>query len=81
MKNKININGYDISKTQIDATEYTITAFHSEKFEFQFNVSLLPKGKDNLLPAYQLTEKSHTIPAWVKDNLDTISDWIIKETK
>jgi hypothetical protein len=45
MKNKININGYDISKTQIDATEYTITAFHSEKFEFQFNVFYYQKVK------------------------------------
>jgi hypothetical protein len=81
MNNKITINGYDISKTQIGATEYRISVFHADKLEFQFNVSLQPTGKDDVLPSYQLTGNSQTIPSWTKENLNVISDWIANETK
>jgi hypothetical protein len=78
MKNKISINGHDLSKTQIGATEFQVSIFRNDKFDFQFNVSLQPTGKDDLLPTYQLTNKSQTIPSWTKENLNVISDWIIK---
>jgi hypothetical protein len=40
MSNKININGHELSKTQIGTSEYRISVFHNIKLEFQFNVSL-----------------------------------------
>lgn len=81
MSSKINISGHDIRKTQIGATEYKISVFRADKLNFQFNVSLQPKGKDDVLPTYQLSDKSQTIPNWVKNNLNVISDWITNETK
>lgn len=81
MSKKITINGYDISKTQVDATEYRISVFRANRFEFQFDVSLQPTGKEDVLPTYQLTNKSQTIPSWIKENLNVISDWIINDTK
>lgn len=81
MTNKITISGHDLSKTQIGATEYKVSVFRNDKFDFQFNVSLQPTGKDDVLPTYQLTDKSQTIPEWTTKNLNVISDWITKETK
>jgi hypothetical protein len=81
MSNKITINGYDISKTQVGATEYRISVFRADKLEFQFNVSLQPTGKDDVLPTHQLVDKSQTIPEWTKKNLNIISDWITNDTK
>jgi hypothetical protein len=81
MSSKININGHDLSKTQISATEYRVSVFRNDKSEFQFNVSLQPTGKDDVLPTYQLTDKSQTIPEWTMKNLNIISDWITKEVK
>lgn len=79
MTNKINISGHDLSKTQIGATEYKVSVFRNDKFDFQFNVSLQPTGKDDVLPTYQLAGKSQTIPEWITKNLNAISDWIKKE--
>lgn len=81
MSNKITINGHDLCKTQIGATEYKVSVFRNDKFDFQFNVSLQPTGKDDVLPTYQLTDKSQTIPEWTTKNLNVISDWITNETK
>ena len=81
MTNKITISGHDLSKTQIGATEYKVSVFRNDKFDFQFNVSLQPTGKDDVLPTYQHTDKSQTIPEWTTKNLNVISDWITKETK
>lgn len=81
MTKKITISGHDLSKTQIGATEYKVSVFRNDKFDFQFNVSLQPTGKDDVLPTYQLTDKSQTIPEWATKNLNVISDWITKETK
>ena len=78
MSSNIKINGYKLSKTQIDANEYRIFVFRNDKPEFQFNVSLQPTGKDDVLPTYQLTDKSQTIPEWIINDMTTISDWIIK---
>jgi hypothetical protein len=80
MSNKISINGHDLSKTQIGANEYRISVFRNDKLDFQFNVALQPTGKDEVLPTYQLSDKSQTIPEWTKENLNVISDWILKET-
>lgn len=79
MTNKITISGHDLSKTQIGATEYKVSVFRNDKFDFQFNVSLQPTGKDDVLPTYQLAGKSQTIPEWITKNLNAISDWIKKE--
>jgi len=81
MRNKININGHSLSKTQIGANEYRISVFHKDKLEFQFNVSLQPTGKENVLPTFNLSDKSQTIPEWTKINLNVISDWIVNYTK
>ena len=81
MSNKININGHSLSKTQIGANEYRISVFHNDKLEFQFNVSLQPTGKEDVLPTYQLIDKSQTLPEWTTKNLNVISDWITKATK
>jgi hypothetical protein len=81
MNNKITIYGYDISKNQIGAFEYRVSVFLADKLEFQFNVSLEPTGKDDLLPTYQVTDKSKTIPTWTRENLNIISGWITKEGK
>ncbi len=81
MSSKISISGHDLCKTQIGATEFKVSVFRTDKFEFQFNVSLQPTGKDDVLPTYQLTDKSQTIPEWTTKNLNTISDWIVKEAK
>lgn len=81
MSSKISISGHDLSKTQIGANEYRISVFRTDKLEFQFNVSLQPTGKDDVLPTYQLTDKTQTIPEWTIKNLNVISDWITKETK
>lgn len=81
MSNKITINGHDICKTQIGATEYKVSVFRADKLDFQFNVSLQPTGKDDVLPTYQLTDKSQTIPSWAKENLKVISDWITNDGK
>jgi hypothetical protein len=81
MSSKININGHDLCKTQIGATEYKVSVFRNDKLDLQFNVSLQPTGKDDVLPTYQLTDKSQTIPEWTTENLNVISDWITKETK
>jgi hypothetical protein len=81
MSNKITINGYDISKTQVGATEYRISVFRADKLEFQFNVSLQPTGKDDVLPIYQLAGKSQTIPEWTEKNINAISDWLTNGKK
>ena len=81
MSSKINIDGYEICRTQIGANEYRVSVFRNDKLDFQFNVSLQPTGKDNVLPTYQLTDKSQAIPEWTTKNLNVISDWIAKETK
>jgi len=81
MSSKINISGHDLCKTQIGATEYKVSVFRNDKLDFQFNVSLQPTGKDDVLPTYQLTDKSQKIPEWTIKNLNVISDWITKETK
>lgn len=81
MSSKISISGHDLSKTQIGANEYRISVFQTNKLEFQFNVSLEPTGKDDVLPTYQLTDKTQTIPEWTIKKLYVISDWITKETK
>lgn len=80
MSSKINISGHDLCKTQIGATEYKVSVFQINKFKFQFNVSLQPTGKDDMLPTYKLTKKSQTIPEWTTTNLNIISNWIVKET-
>jgi len=79
MSNKISINGHELIKTQIGANEYRISVFRNDKLDFQFNVSLKPSGKDDVLPTYQLADKSQTIPEWITKNLNAISDWIKKE--
>jgi hypothetical protein len=81
MNNKITINGYDILKTQIGSTEFRISVLSAEKTEYSFNVSLQPTGRDDVLPTYQLSDKSQIIPLWIKENLNVISDWITKGTK
>jgi len=81
MSSKISINGHELSKTQIGANEYRISVFHNEKLEFQYNVSLQPTGKEDVLPTFQPSDKSQTIPKWIKENINVISDWIAKETK
>jgi hypothetical protein len=75
---KINIKGYDIGKHKIGDKEYKISVFNAGKIEIQFNVSLQPNGKDDILPRYQLSDKSQKIPSWIKENLNVISDWISK---
>ncbi len=75
---KININGYDFGKHKIGDKEYKILVFNADKIEIQFNVSLQPTGKDDVLPTYQLSDKSQTIPSWINENLNVISDWISK---
>ena len=81
MSKKTTINGYDISKTQVGVTEYRISVFRADKLELQFNVSLQPKGKDDVLPTYKLADKLQTIPEWIKKNLNVISDWITNDKK
>ena len=78
MSSKIKISGQELCKTQIGATEYKISVFQNDKFDFQFIVSLQPTGKDDVLPTFQLTEKSQTLPEWATNNLNVISDWITK---
>jgi hypothetical protein len=78
MRNKININGFDFRKTQIGSKEHKVSVFQNDKLQFQFNVSLQPTGKEDVLPTYQLTDKSMTIPDWTKKEMNNISDWIIK---
>ena len=81
MSNNININGHELRKTQIGATEYTIFVFNENggKLLFQFNVSLQPSGKDDVLPTYQLSDKSQVISKWTKDNLNVVSDWLTSD--
>jgi hypothetical protein len=79
MSSQVKINGHLLSKTQIGANEYRISVFRNDKLDFQFNVSLQPSGKDDVLPTYQLAGKSQTIPEWITKNLNAISDWIKKE--
>jgi len=78
MTNKIKICGHDLCKTQIGATEYKVSAFQNDKFAFQFNVSLQPTGKDDVLPTYRLTDKTQTIHEWTTKNLNVIQDWVTK---
>lgn len=79
MSSKINISGHELCKTQIGAKEYMVSAFRIDKLVFQFKVSLQPTGQDDVLPTYQLTVKSQTIPEWTAHNLNIISDWILKK--
>lgn len=58
MSNKININDHDICKTQVGATEYKVSVYRNDELDFQFNVSFQPTGKEDVLPTYQLTDKS-----------------------
>ena len=83
MSSNININGHELRKTQIGATEYTIFVFNENggKLLFQFNVSLQPTGEDDVLPTYQLSDKSQAIPEWTKDNLNVVSDWLTSDSK
>jgi hypothetical protein len=81
MTRKVIINGHSVSKTQVDATEYKVSVFQNDKLYFQFNVSLQPTGKDDVLPKYQLCDKSQRVPKWINKNLNLISESITKETK
>lgn len=81
MNDFITINGYDFRKRKLGVTEYKVSAFLNDKLIFQFNLSLQPSGKDDILPTYQLTDKKQTIPEWTTENLNIISDWITKESK
>ena len=76
MSNKIRISGHELSKTKIGANEHKVTVFKNEKPQFQFNVSLQPRGNDQEFPTYQLTDKSQSIPEWLIQNLKIISGWI-----
>ena len=79
MSSQVTINRHLFSKTQIGTNEYQISVFQNDKLDFQFNVSLQPTGKDDVLPTYQLAGKSQTIPEWITKNINAISDWIKKE--
>lgn len=81
MSNNIKINGYELCKTQIGANEYRISVFYNDQLEFQYNVSLQPSGKIDVLPTFQLSDKSQTIPKWINEHMNEISDWIVKEQK
>ncbi|WP_297514197.1 hypothetical protein [Flavobacterium sp.] len=78
MNSKLIINGHSISKTQVGSYEYKVSVFQNDKFYFQFNVSLQPTGKDDILPDYQLCDKSQKVPKWINKNLKVISDSIKK---
>lgn len=78
MNNSIRIDGHLLQKTRIGISEYTVSSFSSEIFEFQFNVSLQPTGDTEILPTYQLKDRTKLIPRWVEERMDEISDWIIK---
>lgn len=81
MSSKITVSGHHLSKTQIGVNKYRISDYQSDKMQFQFNVSLQATDKDDVLPTYQLTDETQTIPEWTMENLNVISDWITKETK
>lgn len=81
MSSKININGHDFCKTQIGVSEFKVSVFLADKLTLQFNVSLQPAGKDDVLPSYQLIDKSQSLPKWITDNLNIISDWVIRTPK
>lgn len=75
----ININNYGIDKTQIGANEYKILVFKNNIFDFAFNVSLQPTGKDDVLPTYQLS-KAQSIPNWTIQKLPSISNWLLNKS-
>ena len=81
MNSKLTINGHALLKRQYGNYKFQISVFRNEIFIFKFNVSLQPTGKEDVLPTYQLIDKSQTLPEWTTQNLNVISDWIIKETK
>lgn len=79
MSNKIIFDEYEISKTKIGANKFQLSVFRAGKFEFKFEVSLQPTGKDIELPTYQLVDKAAQIPDWAKKKIPTISEWILKD--
>jgi hypothetical protein len=81
MSCKITINGYDLSKSQVRATEYNVSVFRNDKFDFNLKFLLQPSGKDKILPTFALANKMESIPTWMQENLNVISDWIINEKK
>jgi len=81
MKNKIEINGHNLIRRQVGATEFKILVYRNDKIDFRFNVLLLPSGEDNLLPTYQLFNNFKTVPFWINENINKISNWISKEMK
>ena len=60
MSNNIKINGHELSKTQIGANEYLF--FYNDKSEYQYNALSQMKGKEDVLPTFEPTGKSQTIP-------------------
>jgi hypothetical protein len=81
MSSKTSINGHELVKKQVWVNGYRVSVFRNDKFAFQFNVSLQPKGKADELPTYQPTDYSKALSDWTRKNLNEISDWITKETK
>ena len=81
MSCKIIINGYDLSKSQVRTTEYDVSVFRNDKFDFNLKFLLQPSGNDKVLPTYALANKTESIPIWMEEKLNVISDWIINEKK
>lgn len=73
-----NQNQFEIA--QCDAHAFNVSIFKSEKFDYQFRVSLQPDPKSELiLPWFQPTKNKEIITPEVENKLNEISDFIKKK--
>lgn len=73
------ILGYIVLKKQIGFNKHTISLIRNDNLQYSFILTLQPTGFDDVLPTYQLFDNTQYLPKWLKNNLNSISDWIIKD--
>lgn len=79
MKNKLNLQGFEILKVMHSKTEYKIAVFKNGELICDFIVTLQHTEVDTELPTFQLKNKNQVVPTVIEEKLDYISDWISEE--
>lgn len=67
---------YQFLKRQIDVHQYKIIVYYNEKALLYFKVSLQPSGFDDILPSFQISNKSEKIPSIIQNEMPMISKWV-----
>ncbi|OQC44458.1 MAG: hypothetical protein BWX59_01892 [Bacteroidetes bacterium ADurb.Bin028] len=77
---KASFNGLNYKFSQNDNFGYIVVVSNSIKEFCEFEVKLMPDGKDEtILPYFKITSQKTEIPQIVYDSMDKISEYLKKE--